>query len=605
MLQKFIITVILVCGGGASAQGKFHDGLSEFKKKTSHLSSQKAFDEFLSWHWQVLMTTFPEWATAVGFPGQNDRLTDNSLAAIQERETWAKEKLNFLKTSIKRNELSEEQKLTYDMMVSRDEMGQNWVNFDNEYLALNQMGSVAQGTAELLEQMPRNRAQDYQDRLSRLRQLPTAIQNEWDILRAGLAKGVTPPRVVLQKIPDNLKRLVTKDIRKSPFMSPFYSAPLGIDRDALQKITAEAETIVKDALNPKIRSYIQFIKSEYIPACRNTLAIAELPKGKEWYDQLIREMTTVSITADQAHELGLKEVARIRRQMEAIKRELKFKGSFEQFVQWAASYKAGRFTSEKEMLTSYREAAKRADAELPRLFGRLPRIPYGVKTIPSHMADSSPPAYYNSGSLSAGLPAWVTINAARASKQNRWEVESLILHEGVPGHHLQIALSSELENVPEIRKHGGYTAYSEGWGVYAELLGYEMGFYKDPWMRLGQLSNEMWRACRLVVDTGIHAKGWTRSQAISFMKANIAKEEQTLTVEVDRYIVWPAQALAYKIGQLKISELRTRAEKALGAHFSIREFHDQILSGGALPLPVLEQRIDHWIASLPKENLAR
>ncbi len=602
MFQKYAFIALLILTGSVQAETPFQEGLSSLKKRASSVGSKKAFDEFLTWNWKILMVTFPEWATSVGFPGQNHRLTDNSLTAVQEREKWAKQRLDFLKGAIKRSDLTPEQQLTYDLLVSQDEMDQNWVAFDDEYLALNQMGSVAQGTAEMLDRMPRSTLQDFEDRLARLRQLGLSIDNELSILKAGLAKGVTPPKVVLRKVPDNLRRLITSDIKKSPYLASFLEAPKSIDSKRLEQIALEAESYVRDTLNPKIKEQIKFLESEYIPGCRESLAVTSLPKGKEWYDLLIQSRTTVPITAEEAHELGLKEVARISKQMEEVKKELKFKGTFDQFIRWASNNKSGRFKSQEEMISSYREAAKRADAELPRLFGQLPRITYGIRTIPAHMADSAPPAYYNSGSLKAGLPGWVTINAARATQQNRWEVESLILHEGVPGHHLQIAIASELENLPEIRKHGGYTAYSEGWGLYAELLGYEMGFYKDPWMKLGQLSNEIWRACRLVVDTGLHSKGWSRNQAIAYMKRYIPKEEHTLAVEVDRYIVWPGQALAYKIGQLKISELRERAEKALGKQFSIREFHDQILSGGGVPLPVLEKRIDTWIASRPKEN---
>ncbi len=337
--------------------------------------------------------------------------------------------------------------------------------------------------------------------------------------------------------------------------------------------------------------------------------MSDLPDGKAWYAYNVRSQTTTSLTPEQIHQIGLAEVARIRKQMDELIASTGFKGSFEEFLTFLRTDPRFFYDKPEGLLAGYRDIAKRIDPELVKLFGRLPRLPYGVIPIPSYSEKTQTTAYYDGGSLAAGRPGYFYANTYDLKSRPKWEMEALTAHEAVPGHHLQVALAQELEGVPEWRKHDGYTAFAEGWGLYAESLGPEMGLYKDPYSKFGQLTYEMWRAIRLVVDTGMHAKGWTRQQAIDYFKANAGKAEHDIVVEVDRYIVWPGQALAYKIGELKIKELRAHATRELGPRFDVRAFHDQVLGNGALPLDVLEANIKAWVgerkAAFAKEQSAR
>jgi uncharacterized protein (DUF885 family) len=323
----------------------------------------------------------------------------------------------------------------------------------------------------------------------------------------------------------------------------------------------------------------------------------ELPDGKAWYAFNIRTSTTTTKTAKEIHEIGLSEVKRIRGEMDKVIQQTGFKGNFEEFSQFLRTDPQFYYKDSESLLRAYRDIAKRVDPELAKLFGKLPRVPYGVRPVPEYAEQSQTTAYYLGGSVQAGRPGWFMANTYALETRPKWEMEALTMHEAVPGHHLQISLAQEMENVPQFRKHVGYTAYVEGWGLYSEGLGAEMGFYKDPYMKFGQLTYEMWRAIRLVVDTGMHSMGWSREQAISFFKSNSSKTEHDIIVEIDRYIVWPGQALAYKIGQLKIKELREYATKELGEKFDVRQFHDVVLDDGAVPLDVLEQRVKDWVAA--------
>jgi uncharacterized protein (DUF885 family) len=333
-----------------------------------------------------------------------------------------------------------------------------------------------------------------------------------------------------------------------------------------------------------------------VPRARTTIGLSALPNGADWYAHLVRRYTTTGMTPQQIHELGLSEVKRIRAEMDKVIAAVGFKGTFEEFSRFLRTDPRFFYDKPEDLVDAYRVIAKRADPELAHLFRTLPRLPYGVTPIPDYEAKSQTTAYYDSGSEAAGRPGTYFVNIYDLKSRPKWEMEALTLHESVPGHHLQISLARELPNLSEWRKHDGYTAFSEGWGLYAESLGTEMGFYKDPYSKFGQLTYEMWRAIRLVVDTGLHAKGWTREQALDYFKANAAKTEHDIEVEVDRYITSPGQAVAYKIGELKIKELRAYAEKELGPAFDVRSFHDQILGHGAVPLDVLEKNIREWVA---------
>jgi uncharacterized protein (DUF885 family) len=407
---------------------------------------------------------------------------------------------------------------------------------------------------------------------------------------------VTPPRITLRDVPEQVLNVITDDPMNSPLLHRFTEFPTTIPPAEQEVLRNRAIELYRTQVVPAFRQLHEFLVKKYLPATRESIAVSAMPDGQSWYAYRVRRSTTTDMTPAEIHQLGLQEVKRIRAEMENVMRSTGFTGTFAEFTKFLQTDPQFFFTNPEDLIAAYRNIAKRADPELIKLFGRLPRTPYGVIPVPAYAEKSQTTAYYNSGSEQAGRPGYFYANTYDLASRPKWEMEALTLHEAVPGHHLQISLAQEMEDVPEFRKDAGYTAFVEGWGLYAESLGEEMGFYTDPYSKFGQLTYEMWRAIRLVVDTGIHSMGWTREQAIAFFKENSSKTDHDITVEVDRYIVWPGQALAYKIGELKIRELRTYATEALGDKFNIREFHDEVLRHGALPLDVLEADIRNWVA---------
>jgi uncharacterized protein (DUF885 family) len=346
---------------------------------------------------------------------------------------------------------------------------------------------------------------------------------------------------------------------------------------------------------PAWRQLHRFLSDRYVPGARETIGLSAVPDGEAWYAFAVRQYTTTGMAPSEIHALGLREVARIRAAMDSIIRQTGFTGSFADFIQFLRTDPRFFFTDTASLLREYRDIAKRIDPGLIRLFGRLPRTPYGVIAVPPYSERNVTTAYYMPGSPEAGRPGYFYANTYDLKARPKWEMEALTVHEAVPGHHLQIALAQELENVPEFRNHLGFTAFVEGWGLYSESLGHDLGLYTDPYSRFGALTYDMWRAVRLVLDTGLHSMGWSRQQAIDYFAANSSKPLHDITVEVDRYISWPGQALAYKIGQLKIRELRDHAQRELGNAFDVREFHDEVLGAGAIPLNILDARIRAWV----------
>jgi uncharacterized protein (DUF885 family) len=402
--------------------------------------------------------------------------------------------------------------------------------------------------------------------------------------------------VTLRDVPEQVRNQIVDEPAASPMLRPFQSMPKAIEPPVAETLRAAAARAYTAAVAPAYRRLLEYLETRYLPRTRETIAARDLPDGEAWYAFSIRQMTTTRLSAQEIHDIGLAEVKRIRAEMDAVMARTDFDGTFQQFVGFLRTDDRFFFDRAEDLLVAYRDICKRVDPELPKLFATLPRLPYGVVPVPSYAEKSQTTAYYEPGSPSAGRPGRFFANTYDLRARPRWEMEALALHEAVPGHHLQIALAQELPEMPDFRRHGFYTAYIEGWGLYAESLGTEMGFYQDPYAKFGQLTYEIWRAIRLVVDTGMHALGWSRQQAIDFFTENAGKAEHDIVVEVDRYIVWPAQALAYKIGELEIKELRARASAALGARFDLRLFHDEVLGAGALPLDVLASRVDAWMA---------
>ena len=580
----------------ASAQSQ-----TNFERDCDKLAKSRGKDavrlhQLFKLDWEHSIHESPEFATEVGHPGLNDRWSDNSLEVIARRKRELRAPLKVIK-SINRAKLSAADQLNHDLYKRNYDQAIEGTRFPGEYFQITQLNGIQQDIARMLDVAPRNTVKDYEDIIARLNGVPTVVDQTIVLLKKGLAAGITPPRITLRDVPQQVKNQLEPDPTKSAFLRPFQKFPIEFSDAEKMRLRLAAELALKDKVLPAFTKLHEFIANDYVPGARETIACGDLPDGKAWYEFNARAMTTTKLSAQDIHNLGLSEVARIRAEMDKVILGSGFKGSFDEFLEFLRNDPQFSYTNAADLLRGYRDICKRADPELARLFGKLPRLPYGVKPIPSYAEKSQTTAYYQPGSPDAGRPGYFYANTYDIKTRLTWEMEALTLHEAVPGHHLQIALAQELDDIPDFRKHGSYTAFVEGWGLYSESLGTEMGFYTDPYSKFGQLTYEMWRAIRLVVDTGMHSMGWTRQQAIDYFLANASKNAHDITVEVDRYIVWPGQALAYKIGELKIKELRAYATHELGDKFDIREFHDQILGNAAVPLDVLESRLKEWVAS--------
>lgn len=559
------------------------------------MTESQQLNAFFEEEWEYSLEDAPIWATRLGDFRYNDRLGDFSIEAVKRRRQHDTEALKRLQT-IDRTKLAGPDQLNYDLYATRLKLQIEGYSFPSYLMPINQLEGLQQLLPQLYTFTPFRNTRDYEDYLARLSQIPVAIDQTIAALKEGMAESITQPRITLRDVDDQIRSQVVTAPQESLFYEPFRKFSEGIPDTDQESLRQKAASVIQEKVIPAFQKLYTFWNDAYYPKTRESIAITDLPKGGEWYAHLVKRETTTDLTAQQIHEIGLQEVKRIRAEMDSVIRESGFKGSFEEFVQFLRTDPQFFYTKPEDLLAGYRDICKQIDAELPKFFGKLPRLPYGVREIPAFSAPSQTTAYYNAGSLQAGRPGWYYANTYKLDTRPKWEMEPLSIHEAVPGHHLQIALAQEMENVPKFRNYDQYTAYVEGWGLYSESLGEEMGFYKDPYSKFGQLTYEMWRAIRLVLDTGIHTMGWSRQQAIDYFKANSAKTENDITVEVDRYIVWPGQALAYKIGELKIKELRRYAEEQLGDRFDIREFHDRVLESGALPLSILEKQIKDYVA---------
>jgi uncharacterized protein (DUF885 family) len=559
--------------------------------------------------WKYWMTQYPELATSVGYPGQNGRWTDYSQSAIDARAAYLKKSAERL-AGVDRAALDATDQLNFDLYRGLLDTTIKGLDFHNDavpilgvtshnlWMPINQLEGVQQDIPRTLALMPTSGVQDYENIVARLQGVGALIDQTIALLEQGLAAGMTPPRITLRDVPSQIKGQIVSDAPKtmtSPMLQAFRSWPSSISEADRNRLTMRATDAYRQVVVPALQKLDRFLETRYLPVCRTTTSVAALPNGAAMYSYNIKWHTTTDMSAQEIHALGVAEVARIRREMDEIISASGFKGSFADFAKFLRTSPQFYFTDAASLVTAYRDVAKRADPELAHLFGRLPQTPYGVKPVPDAIAPSQTTAYYEQGAFTAGRPANMFANTFKLESRPKWEMETLTLHEAVPGHHIQVSIAQELPGLPEFRKNSSYTSFVEGWALYAESLGDEMGFYKDPYSRFGRLTYDMWRAVRLVVDTGLHAMNWTRDQAIDFFKENAAKTDQDIVVEIDRYIVWPGQALGYKIGELKIRELRRDAERRLGSRFDIRQFHDVVLGQGAVPLDVLERQVNAWV----------
>ena len=604
--MRMVLMMLVAAGSGLFALPMLALAQSSASQSGEQAEAMRKFRAYLDEDWKRWMEEYPEMATDVGYPGQNRRWTDNSPAGIEARRKHLHESLATVK-AISQESLPAAEQPNYDLYRRLLENAEEGLQFGNDpmpfqhvvpynlWMPMNQMGGIQQGAASIIATMPHQTVADYEDILARLAALPKHVEQNVALLQDGLKRGYTPPKLILRDVPKQLADLVPSDPMASPLLEPFTKFPAGFPEAERARLAQSAKKIYAAEVAPAFRKLHDYVVSTYLPACRETIAATALPNGAAAYAFHVRWQTTTSLTPQQIHEIGLSEVKRIRAEMDKVIASTGFKGSFHEFTEFLRNDSRFYYDKADDLVNGYRIIAKKIDPELAHLFGKLPRLTYGVCVIPEFKAPSQTTAYYQAGAPSAGRPGCYFVNTYNLHARPKWEMEALSLHEAVPGHHLQISLAQELEGQPEFRKHTGYSAFVEGWALYSESLGEEIGLYKDPYSKFGQLSYEMWRAVRLVVDTGMHSMGWTREQAIQFFKDNTGKTDQDITVEVDRYIVWPGQALAYKLGQLKIRELRTEAEKSLGAKFDERKFHDAVLENGAVPLNVLEARVKRWM----------
>ena len=556
--------------------------------------AQSAFDSLLENHWDHVLKNSPTFATTLGVRDYDDRLASNTLASY-EQNLEALQGFRTQAESIDESALSATDQLTLTLFKLDLDNDLSGADYGDKYLLMTNRNGPHTYLSRLPDNLPFFTEADYDSYIARLNDVPRYLSETIVTLKAGIAEGWTQPCESMVGVSDSIRFHIPENIDDSVFLKPFATRPSTISERKWKSQTRKARRAIERKVIPAWEGYADFYDADYAPACRKDIGASTYPNGLEYYQYRANVFTTTDQTPDEIHNVGLSEVARIRAEMATIIESVDFDGSFKDFQTFLRTDPQFYAKTEKELIAETSLISKRIDGELPRLFTKLPRMPYTVKPVPADIAEGTTTAYYERPAGDGSRAGVYRINTSLLDQRPLFELEALSLHEAVPGHHFQIALSQELD-LPPFRAYGGFTAFVEGWGLYAERLGLDVGFYQDPYANFGRLSYEMWRACRLVVDTGMHAKGWTRQQAIDFMTENTALSDHNIKSEIDRYITWPGQALAYKIGEMKIRELRKRANDALGADFDIRTFHDAVLANGAIPLSVLEAEIDRYIA---------
>lgn len=562
-----------------------------------YANASSEFTTLLDEHWEWQLAASPTMASQLGDRRYNDQWPDQNLQAIEQRHDDIRE---FLRRAyaIDRKDLSIDNQLNYELFRRQLEDTVGAYQFNNHLMPFSHRGGV-QNLDNLTNSLRLTTVEDFEDWLARISKIDDVIEQTIALAEKGRKSGYMAPKILMQRIPNQLSLQVVEIATASPLFMAFENMPDSISAADRERLRADAMEIIEDKVLPAYRKLDRYFNKKYLPAARESVGLSALPNGTAAYEYLVRSFTTTRMTPDDIHRLGLEEVKRIRDEMAKVIEEVGFEGSFQDFLVFLRTDPQFYYDTPEALYEAYLATSKRIDPELVNLFATLPRMPYGVKPIPDSIAPDTTTAYYSRPAADGSRAGIYWVNLYRPDVRPKYEIEVLSVHEAMPGHHLQIALQQELSDVPDFRRFLGFTAFVEGWGLYSERLGYELGLYKDPYSRFGQLTYDMWRAVRLVVDTGLHYKGWTRQQAIDFFKDNAAKTEHDIINEIDRYIGNPGQALAYKIGQLKMLTLRERAERRLGEKFDVRAFHDQLLGAGALPLDLLEQRMDEWLADQP------
>ena len=556
------------------------------------ISEDKIFEEYLAAEWDEDLKDSPIFASLLGDKRFNQDITPNNIEYYQSRIFILEEKKQKLK-AFDFNKLNSDNKLNYKLLNLNLDNSIEASSYPSYYMSLNQRGGV-QSYYETGDRLVYSSKTDYEDWLIRLSKYSDNINNTTNNLKEGLAKGYTQPKLVTRQVITQIDNLLNNDIDSHPYLKIFLLAnDEYFINDEKNQLIEDAKELISNKIIPAYQELNEFLKNEYLPKSRDSIGLDGVPDGKKWYEYVARYHTTTNLTPDEIHEIGLSEVSRIRSEMEEIINDLKWDGDFKSFLNYLRTSPRFYYDNGEDLLNAYLIMAKKIDPLLPKIFKVFPRAPYGVIPIPEESAPFTTTAYYNGPAK--GRPGYFYANLYKPESRPKYEIPVLTVHEAVPGHHFQISLAQELENVPTFRRYLSFTAFIEGWGLYSEELGEFMGIYDDPYDKFGQLTYDMWRAIRLVVDTGMHYKGWSRDDAINLFLENTAKSQLDIENEVDRYIAWPGQALAYKIGQLKILELRQKSEKELGDKYDIKDFHHEILKRGSVPLDILEDYINEWI----------
>ena len=590
-----LLSVVLIAGIVGIATNV---GYEYFTTEKPH-PDQKKFKEFLDENWQDSMEKSPLFASLLGDKRYDDKVSSNSIEEFFTEKEYESYVLDVL-SQINPNNLNEEDQLNYRLLKSDYEISLEGREYPGYYMRLNQRGGV-QDYYLYGNRLNFTDLQSYKNWFERVKGYTQNVRNSLEINKEGLKLGYTQPKLVVRGVSAQIGAMLERDLDDHPYYKIFKDVENVASVEEATKLQNEVKDYIKNVLNPAYQELYDFLVNEYLPQSRDSIGISDVPNGKEWYEYLARYHTTTGLTPDEIHEIGLKEVAKIRAEMEKIIAISDWDGDksdFNSFLEYLRTDSRFYYETGEELLQAYRAMSKEIDAYMPTLFNKLPRAPYGVIPIPMESAPFTTTAYYNAPS--AGRPGYYYANLYMPEVRPKYEIPVLSVHEAVPGHHHQISLAQEMDNVPNFRKYLSITAFVEGWGLYSEQLGESMGIYDDPYDKFGQLTYDMWRAVRLVVDTGMHYKGWSREDAVNLFLENTAKTEQDINNEVDRYIAWPGQALAYKLGQLKIMELRDKSKEALGDDFDIKDFHDHILSFGSIPLNILEEKVDEFIEAKSK-----
>lgn len=556
-------------------------------------AATKALHQLFQQSWDRTMRENPLYASDLGDRRYNDQWPDTSMSALKRYHEEDQADYQAL-LKIDRSQLSPQDKVSYDLFKWQHEDSDESWKFHEYLFPLNQLGGI-QTVGDYAQSLRFTTLKDYQDWLKRMQTFAPYMDQTIALLQDGVNQGYTLPKVVAERIPQQIKANIVSDPTTSVFYTPFKHIPASIDATTAKQLQADAQKAIADVVVPAFKHLQMFFNDTYVPRCRTSLAASSLPDGKAYYAYLVRHFTTTDMTPEQVHQLGLKKVAEIHQQMLDIIKQVHFKGSFADFLHYLRTSPKFYYKNPDDLLEAYKAEAKTIDPLLVTEFHQLPRIPWGIRVIPADQAPNTYPAYSYPPAADGSRAAYMYVNLYKPETRPTYEIPVLTCHEGRPGHALQLSLATELTGLPDFRRFGYYNAYGEGWALYSEVLCKEMGLYDTPYKQFGALSYQSWRAVRLVVDTGIHDFGWTRQQAVDYMKANTALTDQNINTEVDRYIAWPGQALSYMIGELTILKLRDEAKQKLGDKFDIKAFNDEILSNGTLPMSVLEKEVGEWL----------